>query len=87
MLSGSNYLVSVIEVLLSEKKVKIERLAKIVLGIKGIIKLKEFFREFSDTVSKGHYDKEFVVDFPYENIEVIVNHHYCIQLGIIIIIV
>ena len=40
---------------------------------KGIIKIKDFFLEFSDTVSKGHYDKEFVVDFPYENVEVIVN--------------
>ena len=35
MLSGSNYLVSVIEVLQSEKNVKIERLAKIVFGPKS----------------------------------------------------
>ena len=33
MLSGYNYLVSVIEGLQSEKNVKIERLAKIVFGI------------------------------------------------------
>ena len=39
---------------------------------KGIIKIKDFFLEFSDTISKGHYNKEFVVDFPYGNVEVIV---------------
>ena len=37
------------------------------------MKIKDFFLEFSDTVSKGQYDKEFVVDIPYENVEVIVN--------------
>ena len=40
---------------------------------KGIIKIKDFFLKFSDTVSKGHYDMEFVVDFLYENVEIIVN--------------
>ena len=33
-----------------------------------------FLLELSDTASKGHYDKEFVVDFLYENVEVRVNH-------------
>ena len=49
----------------------IERLAKIVFGIKRDNSNKGFFfLEFSDTASKGHYDKEFVVDFPFENVEV-----------------
>ena len=73
MLSGSNYLVSVIEVLQSEKKLKLIGFLKLYSASKGIIKIKNLFLEFSDTVSKGHYDKEFVVDFPYENVEVIVN--------------
>ena len=63
MLSGSNYLVYVIEVLQSEKKLKLKGLLKLYLASKGIIKIKDFFLEFSDTVSKGHYDKEFVADF------------------------
>ena len=45
-------------------------------GIKCIIitSIKVFFLEFSDTASKSNYDKEFVMDFPYENIDVRVNH-------------
>ena len=80
MLSGSNYLVSVIGGFQSEKRLKLKGLLKLYSASKGIIKIKDFFLGFSDTVSKGHYDKEFVVDFPYEHVEVIVNHHYCIQL-------
>ena len=48
-------------------------LLKLYSASKGIIKIKDFFLEFSDTLSTGHNDKEFVVDFPYENVEVIVN--------------
>ena len=50
---------------------KLKGLLTLYSASKGIIKIKDFFLEFSDTVSKGHYDKEFVVDFPYENVEVI----------------
>ena len=63
MLSGSNYLVSVIEVLQSEKKLKLKGLLKLYSASKGIIKIKDFSLEFSGTVSKSHYDKEFVVEF------------------------
>ena len=52
---------------------KNEKLAKIVFGIKNDNRNKGFFLEFSDTASKGHYDKGFVVDFPYQNVEVRVN--------------
>ena len=63
MLSGSNYIVSVIEVLQSEKKLKLKGFLKLYSASKGIIKIKDFFLEFSGTVSKSHYDKEFVVEF------------------------
>ena len=48
-------------------------LLKLYSASKTIIKMKDLFLEFSDTVSKGHFDKEFVMDFLYENGEVIVN--------------
>ena len=43
MLSGSNYLVYVIEVLQSEKKLKLKALLKLYWASKGIIKIKDFF--------------------------------------------
>ena len=48
-------------------------LLKLYSASKGLIKLNDFFLEFSDTASKGHYDKGFVMDFPYKNVEVRVN--------------
>ena len=42
MLSGSNYLVSVIEVLQSEKKLKLKGLLKLYSASKGIIRIKDF---------------------------------------------
>ena len=43
MLSGSNYLVSVNEVLQSEKKLKVKNLFKLYTSSKGVINIKDFF--------------------------------------------
>ena len=47
MLSGSNYIVSVIAVLQSEKKFKLNGLLKLYSASKGIIKIKDFFLELT----------------------------------------
>ena len=67
MLSGSNYLVSVNEVLQSEKKLKVHSLLKLYTNSHGIIRIKDFFMEFSEP-SSGKCDEEFVKEFPYENV-------------------
>ena len=66
MLSVSNHLVYVIEVLQSENNLKFKGFIKLYSASKRINKITDFFLEFSNTASKGHYDKEFVVDFSYE---------------------
>ena len=67
MLSGSNYLVSVNEVLQSEKKLKVHSLLKLYTNSHGIIRIKDFFMEFSEP-SSGKCDEEFVKEFPYDNV-------------------
>ena len=62
MLSGSNYLVSVNEVLQSEKKLKVKNLLKLYTSSKGVINIK-----FSDT-SMRQGDAEFVKSFPFNNL-------------------
>ena len=59
MLSGSNYLVSVNEVLPSEKNLKVYSLLKFYNYSHGIIRIKDLFMEFSEP-SIGKYDEEFV---------------------------
>ena len=59
MLSGSNYLVSVNEVLQSEKKLKVHSLLKLYTNSHGIIRIKDLFMEFSEP-SSGKCDEEFV---------------------------
>ena len=49
MLSGSNCLVSVNEVLQSEKKLKVKNLLKLYTYSKGVINIKEFLVECSET--------------------------------------
>ena len=66
MLSGSNYLVSVNEVLQSEKKLKVHSLLKLYTNSYVIIRIKDFFMEFSEP-SSGKCDEEFVKEFPYDN--------------------
>ena len=67
MLSGSNYLVSVNEVLQSEKKLKVRSLLKLYTNSHGIIRIKDFFMEFSEP-SSGKCDEEFVKEFAYDNV-------------------
>ena len=65
MLSGSNYLVSVNEVLQSEKKLKVKNLLKLYTSSKGVINITDFLVEFSDT-SMRQGDAEFVKSFPFK---------------------
>ena len=80
MLSGSNYLVSVKEVLQSEKKLKVHSLLKLYTNSHGIIRIEDFFMEFSEP-SSGKYD-EFVKEFPYDYVstkaKIRIYLHYCI---------
>ena len=64
MLSGSNYLVSVNEVLQSEKKLN---LLKLYTSSKGVINIKDLLVEFSDT-SMRQGDAEFVKSFLSNNL-------------------
>ena len=67
MLSGSNYLVSVNEVLQSEKKLKVKNLLRLYTSSKGVIKIKDFFMEFSD-ISIGGGNVEFINSFPFNKV-------------------
>ena len=66
MLSGSNYLVSVNEVLQSEK-LKVKNLLKLYTSSKGVINIKVVWVEFSDT-SMRQGDAEFVKSFPFNDL-------------------
>ena len=66
-LSGSNYLVSVQEVLQSEKKLKIKSLLKLYSASKGAITIRDYIGNFSD-VKHQHCDDGFVKKFPYDMI-------------------
>ena len=63
MLSGTSYLVSVKEVIQSEK-MKVKSLLKLYPKSKGVIQIKEFLGEFSDHC-KAKCDTNFVDSFPY----------------------
>ena len=66
-LSGSNYLVSVQEVLQSEKKLKIKSLLKLYSASKGAITIRDYIGNFSD-VKHQHCDDGFVKKFQYDMI-------------------
>ena len=73
MLSGCNYLVSVNEVLQSEKKLKVKNLLKLYTESRGIIKIRNFFIEFSDPcVDKC--DRNFVDTFLFNDVSRKVKH-------------
>ena len=55
------------EVLQSEKKLKVHSLLKLYTNSHGIIRIKDFFMEFSEP-SSGKCDEEFVKEFPYDNV-------------------
>ena len=63
-LSGSNYLVSVQEVLQSEKKLKRKSLLKLYSASKGVITIRDSIGNFSD-VKHQHCDDSFVKKFLY----------------------
>ena len=66
-LSGSNYLVSVKEVLQSEKKLKVKSLLNLFSSTKGTITIRDYLINFSDE-KKQRCDINFVDSFPYNNI-------------------
>ena len=66
-LSGSNYLVSVKEVLQSEKKLKVKSLLNLFSSTKGTITIRDYLINFSDE-KKQRCDSNFVDSFPYINI-------------------
>ena len=65
MMCGTNYLVTVKEVLQSEKKLKVNSLLKLYSRAKGVVK--EFLEEFSDPC-KEKCDNLFLTTFPYAKI-------------------
>ena len=67
MLSGTNYLVSVKQVIQSEKKMKVKSLLKLYTKSKGVVKIKDFLGEFSDPC-KAKCDTKFVDSFPYNKV-------------------
>ena len=67
ILSGSNYLVFVNEVLQSENKLKVHSLLKLYTKSHGIIRIKDFFMEFSGP-SSGKYYEECVKKLSYDNV-------------------
>ena len=66
-LSGSNYLVSVQDVLHSEKKLKIKSLLKLYSASKGDITIRDYLGTFSDQKHE-QCDINFVDSFPYDDI-------------------
>lgn len=66
-LSGSNYLVSVKEVLQSEKKLKVKSLLNLFSSNKGTITIRDYLINFSDE-KQQRCDNNFVSSFPYNNI-------------------
>ena len=67
MMCGTNYLVTVKEVLQSEKKLKLKSLLKLYSRSKGVVKIKDFLGEFSDPC-KEKCDSQFLATFPYAKI-------------------
>ena len=63
-LSGSNYLVSVKEVMQSERKLKVRGLLRLFTGTRGVVSVKEFLCSFSD-LEKDKQDTAFIHAFPY----------------------
>ena len=66
-MSVSNYLVSVKEVLQSEKKLKITSLLNLFSSTKGTITIRDYLINFSDE-KKQRFDINFVDSFPYNKI-------------------
>ena len=69
MLSGCNYLVSVVEVLQNEKKLKMKNLLKLYSSSKGTIPIKDFLMEFGEP-SNSDCDNNFIASVPYNTVTV-----------------
>ena len=67
MMCGTNYLVTVKEVLQSVKKLKVKSLLKLYSRSKGVVKIMDFLGEFSDPC-KEKCDSQFLATFPYAKI-------------------
>ena len=67
MMCRTNYLVTVKEVLQSEKKLKVKSLLKIYSRAQGVVKLREFLEEFSDLCKKT-CDSQFLATLPFVKI-------------------
>ena len=67
MMCGTNYLVTVKEVLQAEKKLKVKGLLKLYSRAQGVVKVKDFLEEFSDPC-KEKCDSQFLATFPYAKI-------------------
>ena len=67
-LSGSNYLVSVADVLQSEKKLKVKRLLRLYTASKGTVSIKNYLSTFGECTG-DKVDTNFVDQFPYSNLD------------------
>ena len=68
-LSGCNYLVSVAEMMQSERKLRIKGLLKLHTKSSGDINVKTFLATFSE-VKKDKHDLNFISNFPFDDIDV-----------------
>ena len=68
-LSGCNYLVSVAEVMQSERKLRVKGLLKLHTKYGGDINVKTFLAKFSE-VKKDKQDLNFISNFPFDDIDV-----------------
>ena len=69
MLSVCNYLVSVVEVLQNEKKLRMKNLLKLYSSSKGTIPIKDFLMEFGEP-SNSDCDNNFIASFPHNTVTV-----------------
>ena len=69
-LSDGNTLISVEEVLQSEKKLRVYSLLKIYSSCQGIITTEDFFTEFNTSEALSDYDPVFVNNFSYDRIDI-----------------
>ena len=78
-LSGCNYLVSVAEVMQSERKLRIKGLLKLHTKSGGDINVKTFLAKFSE-VKKDKQDLNFISNFPFDDIDVTNSDELCALL-------
>ena len=67
-LSGSNYLVSLADILQSEKKLKVKRLLRLYTASKGTVNIKHYLSSFGECTG-DKVVKNFVIQFPYSKLD------------------